>query len=298
MAISLKSGEFAILDMSLGYPGAPRIRSSEINKGVYVAEMPEIATPKRRMKLESAFGVSGSLIMDEGSYEPTEFDLKLTGVGAGRDYGVVTTHALFDAFDEADWLPVVFYFDPGKVYWVIMTDPPKVETKFYYDGYTNISMTLTCLPFKTYIDELNIPNVGISPVMTSKTDKNSFYVDNVFRHEAYPDILLWPDVTNKVKLNMRVQNTDHELNMQEIQTINPVLIKTGERWCGLAESRDKFKMKPKEYITDLQQDLTNRVNMGFFENPRFYIPGKGHHGISLSGNYSKIMIKWNWRSLT
>lgn len=295
MAISLKSGEFAILDMSLGYPGAPRIRSSEINKGVYVAEMPEIVTPKRRMKLESAFGVSGSLIMDEGSYEPTEFDLKLTGVGAGRDYGVVTTHALFDAFDEADWLPVVFYFDPGKIYWVIMTDPPKVETKFYYDGFTNISMTLTCLPFKTFLDA-PVTKLGPSPILTEKTDKTTIQIANPFRHDAFPDILLWPDATNKIKLNLKLG--EYELNVQEIQTVNPILIKTGERWCGLAESRDKFKMKPKEYITDLRQDLTSRVNMGFYENPRFCIPGKKAGQIVFAGNYAKIMIRWNWRSLT
>ena len=129
---------------------------SFILNGVYseyintvIQSRPMLDTPKRKVSFKSSFGESGDIPYDDNAYENTQLSLTMytNGKNSTKD-----REQLYLMFDSSDYIDLILYNDPTKIYKVMVTEPPKFEQRFYYDEGMSYEVSFTVKPYKMLIN--------------------------------------------------------------------------------------------------------------------------------------------------
>lgn len=135
----MKRGEF-ILD---------GINSSE--HGVLIQNRPVLYAPRRKVEFQSSFGMSGDYPFDEDAYENTELELRLVVVGTAERSASYNREFVQDWFDSGTYKDLIPYFDPEKIYHVMVSEPTEFVNKYYLGETQVVVVRLTVLPYKHLI---------------------------------------------------------------------------------------------------------------------------------------------------
>lgn len=141
--VSLKPGEFLI----------DKVNSS--TEKLLIQDRPDIEAPKRRQVHKEPAGYDGFLVYDDGGYEATEVELTLLYHGGSvDDPSAISTarNRIYKFFKFGQYeFKMTPYFDPEKVYFCILTDPPTFENKWYYNGAMVFKLKIKIQPYKYYL---------------------------------------------------------------------------------------------------------------------------------------------------
>lgn len=118
----------------------------------FIQGRPIIQTPRRKRELKSAYGRSGFVIFDEEeSYENTDMDLVLYSLGDDVNTASKNRELLFNLFDNVGYSDFIPYFDPGKIYRVMVRDYIDFDSKYYMGEGQSLNVRLTVHPWKLYV---------------------------------------------------------------------------------------------------------------------------------------------------
>lgn len=116
--------------------------------GITIQDRPELMTPFRRIEFKSAFGQSGTVPFDEDAYNNTELELYLYVVGNGPDSASKNRDLVYNLFNSNSYLDFIPYFDENKIYKVMLLEPPKFVSKYYFREGQSVELKLTVKPYK------------------------------------------------------------------------------------------------------------------------------------------------------
>lgn len=131
-----------------------------MSRGIVIQYRPVIHTPERRVEFLNASAGNGDIPYDQKTYKNTPLELKLLYKDQGGDHIPTIANArtdIFDLFDVGNYVPMISYFDPDKV-WQVM---PKqgwdaaLENLYWYEGHIVFDMELTCQPYKLLDGNIN-----------------------------------------------------------------------------------------------------------------------------------------------
>ena len=114
-----------------------------------IQSRPVLEAPKRRVTFKKSFGKSGDIPYDEESYDNTTLQLSLST--DGRD-AVHSRERIFELFDSGDYMNLRMYCDDTKYYRVLVTDPPKFESRYYMGEGMSYDVTMTVKPYKILVN--------------------------------------------------------------------------------------------------------------------------------------------------
>jgi len=142
----MKPGEFIINGMS----------SADLS--TWIQSRPILAAPKRRIEFTQSMQQDGDLPFDDGVYDNTEMELSIAAVPPGslvatsNDIEKVSDlrESINDMFDGGTYREAQFYFDPTKIYQVLMTEA-QFESKRFLHSAMAASVKLSVLPWKRLI---------------------------------------------------------------------------------------------------------------------------------------------------
>lgn len=251
MVVDLKPGHFIVNGVNSW---------TEDGLKVLIQNRPEIQTPRRKRDFKSPLGYSGDLVFDEDAYEPTYMSLELLIEGSSEEEVIDNRDMLYYLFNSAGTIPFIPYFDPGKQYNVICTEPPEFTSKWWMEGNQTAKMELKIQPYKYYLGYDDIE------ILSHRNVKNPFFVSSqpIIKIEGSGDIKL---VINSKEFNIKNVEGHIYINSQ---------IFSSYRQKGSIITNDNSKILFKEYP----------------------ILTYGDNNISWEGNVSKIILSPRWRSLT
>lgn len=245
----MKAGEFIVNGIS------------SLEFGAFIQSRPIINAPKRKKEYVEMFGRSGRLINDENSYENSS--MELLGYCEAKDGASASKNRerLFNMFNNADYLEMVFHFDPGKVYRVDMEEPLSFEARYYYGEGQAWTMTLSIHPYKYFTnsnDAIILSDAGT--------------IVNPHLIESEPLIR----VTGTGQITLKINDVEYPLN-----NVTEYIILDSNTGYGY-----------KELAGGILQNENKKVL--FREFP---VLAPGENDISWVGNVSSLEIIPRWRSL-
>lgn len=232
------------------------VNSEDLN--VFIQSRPLLEAPLRRVTWQNPYGVDGSVPFDEGAYGNTTMDLLLLVAGKNVIEDRQTLYNLLDSGGVyKDFIP---YFDPGKVYRVMINNTVSFEHRHTYGNAQVASVKFTVKPYKYLLN--------VQPI--EMTTGGTFV--NPTNYVAQPLITI--NGTGAVKLI--VNGEEFVIN----NASNQITIDS-ERYLAYQEN---------EYgvLTSLNQYIGTR------EYPIFK---PGVNEITTEGDVTSIRIEPKWRSL-
>lgn len=138
-----------------------------MSRGIVIQYRPIIHTPERRVDFLNTSAGNGDIPYDQKTYKNVPLELKLLYKGQDGDNLASIASArtdIFDLFDVGNYVPMISYFDPDKI-WQVM---PKqgwdaaLENLYWYDGHIVFDIELTCQPYKILEGNINEKRVYTS----------------------------------------------------------------------------------------------------------------------------------------
>jgi phage-related protein len=112
----------------------------------FIQNRPTIESPLRKVEMKSIYAVNGDIPFDEGAYRNT--DLYLDFIINGNSL-ISDRQKLYNLLDSKglykDFIP---YFDPDKIYKVMLSDKLTFENKYFYGEKQTMSAKFTVKPYK------------------------------------------------------------------------------------------------------------------------------------------------------
>lgn len=134
----------------------------------FIQDRPLINAPVRKIIRKEASKRSGFITMDTKEYHDSKLELTLfTEALEGESY-YSKREVIFDMFNEGGYVKVLFYFDPSKVYKVMLDDEAaQFENKYYYEDGQSWRVNLTVHPWKELVDtedyKIRTPSELVNP---------------------------------------------------------------------------------------------------------------------------------------
>lgn len=232
--------------------------SSETVKTL-IQSRPVIEAPSRKVEWKSTYGVDGEIPFDEGVYHNTSMELFMLTDG---DDVVGDRQALYNLLDTRgvykDFIP---YFDPDKVYRVMLNDKITFENRHYFGQKQSLSAKFTVKPYKHLVDN--------DPITLTSTGGS---ISNPTNYIAQPKI--------KITATGAVTLTVNAIPFSIIDVPNFITLDS-ERYSAYQE--DQYSI-----ITPMNHKIGTR------EYPIFK---PGINNISVAGAVTEIYIEPRWRSL-
>jgi phage-related protein len=233
------------------------VDSSTVN--TIIQARPIVEAPLRKVEWKSIYGGDGEIPFDEGAYDNT--DLELVMFIDGSDL-IADRQKLYNLLDSRgvykDFIP---YFDPDKVYRVMLNDKIQFENLFHYGEKQSLTAKFTVKPYKYLVDS--------SPVVINGT---TGYVTNPTNYVSQPIITL--QGSGAVTLTVNGQAFS-------IIDVPGTITLSCERQAAY-----------QELITGVITSMNYKI--GSRDYP-ILIPGVNH--ISVTGNVTQLTIEPRWRSL-
>lgn len=233
------------------------VESEEIH--ALIQSRPLIEAPLRKVEWRSTYGVDGDVPFDEGAYGNTKMELVL--LIDGKDV-IADRQKIYNLMDSRgvykDFIP---YFDPTKIYRVMINDKIQFEHKHHFGTVQLASVKLTVKPYKYLVDNDPIVLSGLSGVINNPTN-----------YASQPIIKI--EGTGAVKIT--INGVDYNIkNASNSITINSEIYSA--------------------YQEDAYGVLTPMNNQVTFREFPIFKPGKNE--ISITGAVTKVTIEPRWRSL-
>lgn len=224
-----------------------------------IQSRPVIEAPLRKVEWRSTYGVDGEMPFDEGAYNNTSLELIMFTDG---DNLIADRQALYNLLDSRgtykDFIP---YFDPDKVYRVMLNDKISFENKHHFGQKQSLSAKFTVKPYKYLVTNDPITLTGTGGTITNPTN----YV-------SQPTI----KVTGSGPVTLSINGKDFSIiNVENSITIN------SERYSAYHEDVNGV-LTPKNY------------QIGSREYPVF---SPGSNTITVTGTVTELKIEPRWRSL-
>lgn len=162
-----------------------------------IQDRPLINAPVRKVVRGESSGRSGTLPMDTGEYKGSPLELILyswsganenPGFPQNAKYHEYRDH-LYSIFNTGGYVELIFYFDPMKVYRVLLEENVQFENKYYYDDNMTWKVQLEVHPWK--LSELNAEPKVFTRYGT---------IHNPTLHDSKPLI----EITGKGKINLMI----------------------------------------------------------------------------------------------
>lgn len=224
----------------------------------YIQDRPLIDVPQRKIEWKEGRGVDGSIPFDEGAYHNTvmEFLTVTNGIDLIGD-----RQALVNVMDtKGSYGEFIPYFDPLKVYRVMLGEKMSFENKRHYGNVQVAKIIFTVKPYKYLID-------SPEKIVTGKTtmiNPTNYVSQPLMRVEGSGDVEI---IVNGIKFGIR--------NLPNKITID------GERYLAYTEG-------PIGPLESMNGRITSR------EYPIFK---PGSNVVDFTGSVTKIAIEPRWRSL-
>lgn len=232
--------------------------------GTFIQGRPIIKSPIRHRDDKEVFGITGTLPIEGKSYKNSDMELILftDALDDSLTMSDYREHA-FAMFDKEGYMEVEFYFDPGKIWLVMLKDQPvEFENKFYYGDSMAWKVQLTVHPWKYFMDS--------EPATI--TSKNTV-VTNPHITESAPLITI--EGSGDIDLTVG----SHEFRMKGVKSAVGIILdseisKAYHKTTGGKLNNENDKTYTREY-------------------PLLY---PGDNNITWTGNVDKIIIEPRWRS--
>jgi phage-related protein len=232
--------------------------NSEAVKAIIQAR-PLIEAPLRKFEMKSTYGVDGTVPYDEGAYENT--DLELIMLIDGDDL-IADRQKLYNLLDSRGvYKELIPYFDPDKIYRVMLNDKIQFENTYMYGQKQSLSAKFTVKPYKYLVANDTITINGTTATITNPTN----YV-------SQPKIT----VTATGPVTIKVNGVDFN-----IKDVPNTITLDSERYSAYQE--DSYGV-----ITPMNDKIGTR------EYPVFK---SGQNTINIIGTVSQLNVEPRWRSL-
>ncbi len=233
------------------------VNSEDLN--TLIQYRPLIEAPLRKVEMKSTYGVDGDVPYDEGAYSNTSMELVLVING---DNVIADRQAVYNLLDgRGVYKEFIPYFDPEKIYRVMLLEPAKFENNFTYGNIQAAAATFTVKPYKYLVS--NDP-------ITITTGSGS--VTNPTNYVAQPKITI--KGTGAVVLNVN----GIPFNISDLP--NEITLDS-ERFSAYQEDVNGI-------LTPMNHKVTSR------EYPIFK---PGVNTITVTGTVTQLYIEPRWRSL-
>ena len=141
---------------------------SSLTLHTVIQDRPLIKAPSRKIVRNESSGRSGTLPMDTGQYKNSPLELILYSSPGKNKEASDYRDELYNLFDSGGYNDIIFYFDPSKVYKVLVEEEEiEFESKYYYDGGQSWRVNLSVFPWKYYINSasktLTAPGGFVNP---------------------------------------------------------------------------------------------------------------------------------------
>jgi len=226
----------------------------------YIQDRPLIHYPRRKVEWKSGYGTDGEIPFDEEAYENTPMELLLVVNGPSL---VKSRQDLMNVIDtRGTYSEVEFYFDPGKIYRVMLGDEEiQFENKYFYGNAQAAKLMLTVKPYKYLIDSKEHSTTSKEAIITNPTNYTS---QPIIRLEGSGDVTI---KVNGVEFKIR--------DMPNKLTIN------SERYISYTEG-----------ATGPIQNMNSKI-----VSREYPLLKPGVNNISVTGSVTKWSIDPRWRSL-
>lgn len=230
---------------------------SEILNAI-IQSRPLIEAPSRKVEWRSTYGVDGTVPFDEGAYDNTNLDLVMLIDG---DDLIEDRQALYNLLDTRGvYKEFIPYFDPDKIYRVMLSDKVQFENLYYYGQRQSLSVKFTVKPYKYLVDN--------SPI-TLGTGGNVF---NPTNYTSQPKI----KITGAGPVTLTVNGIPFNI----INVPNTITLDS-ERYSAYQEDTNGI-------LTPMNSQIFTR------EYPVFK---PGDNTIEVTGGVTQLYIEPKWRSL-
>lgn len=220
---------------------------------------PVIEAPLRKVEWKNIYGGDGDIPFDEGAYANT--DLELVMFIDGDDL-IADRQKLYNLLDSRgvykDFIP---YFDPDKIYRVMLSDKIQFENLYHYGEKQTLSAKFTVKPYKYLIDSLPVTIHGDSGTITNPTN----YV-------SQPIITI--NGTGPVTLNVNGKSFN-------IKNVIDTITLSSERQAAYQELIPGI-------LTPMNYQIASRD---------YPILNPGDNTITITGSVTQVVIEPRWRSL-
>jgi phage-related protein len=233
------------------------VDSEDVN--ALIQARPLIEAPLRKAEQRSTYGVDGTVPFDEEAYDNTNMALVL--VVDGNDL-IPDRQKLYNLLDSRgvykDFIP---YFDPDKIYRVMLSDKVQFENQAHYGQKQAASASFTVKPYKYLRKNDPVTITGTTGKLTNPTN----YV-------AQPRI----KVTGTGAVTLTVNGIDFK-----IKNASNTITLDSERYIAYQEG-------PSGVLIPMNNQIITKDYPIF--NP-------GENTISVTGSVSQLYIEPRWRSL-
>jgi phage-related protein len=224
-----------------------------------IQSRPNIEAPSRKVEQRSTYGVDGTVPFDEGAYDNTSLDLVMLVDG---DDLIADRQAIYDLLDtKGVYKEFIPYFDPDKIYRVMLNDKISFENNYMYDQKQALSAKFTVKPYKYLIANDPVTINGTSGSITNPT-----------RYVSQPIIKLTG--TGAVTLNI------NNIRFSIISLPNVITLDS-ERYSAYQEDANGV-------LTPMNDKVGTKD---------YPVLKPGVNTISVTGNVTQIYIQPRWRSL-
>jgi phage-related protein len=224
-----------------------------------IQNRPLIEAPSRKVEWRSTYGVDGTVPFDEGAYDNTNLELIMLTNGknviADRQalYNLIDTRGVYKEF--------IPYFDPDKIYRVMLNDKVQFENKHHFGQTQSLSAKFTVKPYKYLVNN--------SPTITSSKTIN---LNNPTNYTAQPII----KITGSGAVTLNINGV-----IFSIKNVPTNVTIESERYIAYQEGSNGV-------LISMNHQISSR------EYPIFK---PGANSIVVTGTVTQIHIEPRWRSL-
>lgn len=231
---------------------------SEIVNAI-IQTRPLIEAPARKVEQRSTYGVDGTVPFDEGAYDNTTLDLIMLLDG---DDLIADRQALYNLLDTRGvYKEFIPYFDPDKIYRVMLSDKVQFENMYHYGQKQSLSVKFTVKPYKYLMEN--------DPVTLGPYGGNIY---NPTNYVSQPRI----KVTGTGAVTLTVNGTPFNIvNVPNTITLD------GERYSAYQEDVNGV-------LTSMNSQIATR---------EYPILNPGDNTIEVTGSVTELYIEPRWRSL-
>lgn len=234
---------------------------SSLDYNTFIQYKPMIRAPARRGSWKETNGRDGILPFSSGKYRNSTVELILYSEGDSNHREYENRSRLYDLFDQDGYSDFLSYFDPEKV-WKVMLSEQEVmfENKYFYGDDQTWKVELSVYPWKYYIDQFEI----------HLTEPKTIF-------NKYIDVAL-PIIHIEGKGDIDLLFNGQEFRMKNIHSDGITLD------CEIAKG---FRTTPEGLMIDENSKLYTK---------RFPSIKPGENYISWEGDVSQIIIEPRWRA--
>lgn len=225
--------------------------------GTLIQDRPLLEAPSRKVEWKSSHGTDGDIPFDEGAYNNTSMKLILVtskGYTQGDVYNAIDTRGKY-----VEFIP---YFDPEKIYRVMLNDKTEFESKFYYGGNFATATHLTIKPYKHLVGDHD-------KIFTTK----SFNLTNPTKYVAQPII----KIRGEGDVDLKVNGIEFK-----IRGMSGEIVLDSLRYLAYAEG-------------STGSVLGNRNDKIYSRDYPLLIPGVNR--FEITGNVTRTIVEPGWRVL-